>query len=186
MAKQGQSAQGVRPLARRRPWRGARRPRRRRPRGPPVVGGYSQQPKTTLVMRGFLFAFSHSRVWQAGEKSQVWPYLWGNGTFVVKPRRKLLRRLGDKTWCGEKEAGAYGTPAASTAPTKRGRAKRKVSPEALERMREGQRRRWAAVRGESPAPAETSKPNRKLSAAGRKAIVAALKKRWAAKRASDA
>jgi len=81
-----------------------------------------------------------------------------------------------------------GTPAASAAPTKRGRTKRKVSPEALERMREGQRRRWAAARGESAfAPAKSSKPKRKLSAAGRKAIVAALKKRWwAAKRAAAA
>ncbi len=76
-----------------------------------------------------------------------------------------------------------GTPAAP-APTNRGRTKRKVSPEALERMREGQRRRWAAVRGESPAPAEASMPRRKLSAAGRKAIAAAQKKRWAAKRAA--
>ena len=69
-----------------------------------------------------------------------------------------------------------GTPAAP-APTKRGRTKRKVSFEALERMREGQRRRWAAVRGESPAPAKAPKPKRKLGASGRKAIVAALKKR---------
>jgi len=78
-----------------------------------------------------------------------------------------------------------GTPAVA-APAKQGRTKRKVSPEALERMREGRRRRWAAVRGESPQPAKTAKPKRKLSAAGRKAIVAALKKRWAAKRAAAA
>ena len=79
-----------------------------------------------------------------------------------------------------------GTPAASAAPAKQGRIKRKVSPEALERMREGQRRRWASARGASPAPAKASKPKRRLSAAGRKAIVAALKKRWAAKKAAAA
>jgi hypothetical protein len=75
-----------------------------------------------------------------------------------------------------------GTPAA---PTKRGRTKRKLSPEALERIREGQRRRWATAKGKAAAaPEEAPKPKRKLSAAGRKAIVAALKKRWAAKRAA--
>src|SRR5579863_8248460 len=64
------------------------------------------------------------------------------------------------------------------------KARRKMSPEAIERIREGQKRRWAAARGASPAPAKATKPKRKLSAAGRKAIVAALKKRWAAKRAA--
>jgi len=67
--------------------------------------------------------------------------------------------------------------------TEEGRPKRKrrrLSPEAIERMREGQQRRWAKVRGESAtkAPGKTSKPKRKLSAAGRKAISAAMKKRW--------
>ena len=80
-----------------------------------------------------------------------------------------------------------GTPPASSATAKRGRTKRKLSPEALERIREGQKRRWAAARGESAtAPEQASKPKRKLSAAGRRAIVAALKKRWAAKRAAAA
>lgn len=65
------------------------------------------------------------------------------------------------------------------------RGKRKFSPEALERMRDAQRRRWAKVRrgtqtASAPAP---QTPKRKLSAAGRKAIVDALKKRWAAKKA---
>ncbi len=80
-----------------------------------------------------------------------------------------------------------GPPEASVAQTKRRRTRRKLSPEALERIREGQKRRWAAARGElSVATAKASKPKRKLSAAGRKAIVAALKKRWAAKRAAAA
>jgi len=68
--------------------------------------------------------------------------------------------------------------------------RRKVSAAARRRMAVGQRRRWAAVRGEAESPAsarpKTSKPKRKLSAAGRAAIVAALKKRWAAKRAEAA
>jgi len=70
--------------------------------------------------------------------------------------------------------------------TKRGTSKRRLSPEALERIREGQRRRWAAARGESAAvPAKAAKKSkRKLSPEGRKAIVAALKKRWAAKKAA--
>ena len=66
------------------------------------------------------------------------------------------------------------------------KARRKMSPEAIERIREGQRRRWASARGEASAPLKTAKPKRKLSAAGRKAIVAALKKRWAMKRAAAA
>lgn len=65
------------------------------------------------------------------------------------------------------------------------RKRRKLSPEAIERMREGQQRRWAKVRGESATktPGKTSTPRRKLSAAGRKAISTAMKKRWAAKKA---
>jgi hypothetical protein len=59
--------------------------------------------------------------------------------------------------------------------------RRKMSPETLRRMREGQQRRWAKARGESE---EVVKTKRKLSAAGRKAIVDALKKRWAAKKAA--
>ena len=80
-----------------------------------------------------------------------------------------------------------GSPATSVAPTKRGKAKRTLSAEAIERIREGQKRRWATVRGESKlAPTKASKPKRKLSEAGRKAIVAALKRRWAAKKAESA
>jgi hypothetical protein len=59
--------------------------------------------------------------------------------------------------------------------------RRKMSPETLRRMREGQQRRWAQATGESE---DVAKPKRKLSAAGRKAIVDALKKRWAAKKAA--
>ena len=71
--------------------------------------------------------------------------------------------------------------------------KRKLSPEAIERMRQGQQRRWAKARGESEPAAKTApvaqsapikKPKRKLSAAGRKAIAEAQKKRWAAKKAA--
>jgi hypothetical protein len=79
-----------------------------------------------------------------------------------------------------------GKPAEAAPAAKRGKSKRKLSPEALERMREGQKRRWAAARGESPAPAKTSKPKRRISAAGRKAIAEAQRKRWAAKKAAAA
>jgi len=80
-----------------------------------------------------------------------------------------------------------GTAGGRVASAKPGKAKRTMSPEAIERIREGQRRRWAAAKGESAAaPEKAAKPMRKLSAAGRKAIVAALKKRWAAKKAASA
>ncbi len=53
---------------------------------------------------------------------------------------------------------------------------------------EAQRKRWAAVKGESAAPKAVGKPKqkRRLSAAGKANIVAALKKRWAAKKAEAA
>ncbi|HEY2840667.1 MAG TPA: hypothetical protein VGJ26_16040 [Pirellulales bacterium] len=69
--------------------------------------------------------------------------------------------------------------------------KRTFSPDALRRMREAQKRRWARVRGESAAPASSSaaakapaKKKRRLSPEGRKAIQEALRKRWAEKRAA--
>jgi hypothetical protein len=78
-----------------------------------------------------------------------------------------------------------GGPTSPTQESTAGKTKRKVSPEALKRMREGQQRRWAKVKGELPqAEAIAAKPKRKLSAAGKAAIVAALKKRWAAKKAA--
>src|SRR3954451_17554976 len=73
------------------------------------------------------------------------------------------------------------TPVATASGRK---TKRKLSPAALQRMREGQQRRWAKVRGESAKPAakaaKTSK--RELSAVGKANIVSALKKRWTAKK----
>jgi hypothetical protein len=81
-----------------------------------------------------------------------------------------------------------GGPSAAAPEPKARKPRRRLSPEALQRMREGQQRRWAKVRGESTTPSEVapkaSKPKRKLSAAGKAAIVAALKKRWAAKKAA--
>jgi hypothetical protein len=81
-----------------------------------------------------------------------------------------------------------GLPTRAVEP-KPGKGRRKISPEALQRMREGQQRRWAKVRGKSAAAAaapKVAKPKRKLSAAGRRNIVEALKKRWAAKKAASA
>jgi hypothetical protein len=81
-----------------------------------------------------------------------------------------------------------GAPAITSAPAKgRKGGKRKLSAEAIQRMREGQKRRWAKVKGESAPAAKAapkSKPKRRMSAAGRKAIAAAQKKRWAAKKAA--
>jgi hypothetical protein len=78
-----------------------------------------------------------------------------------------------------------GGPTAPIQESTAGKTKRRLSPEALRRMREGQQRRWAKFKGELPqAEATAAKPKRKLSAAGKAAIVAALKKRWAAKKAA--
>lgn len=66
------------------------------------------------------------------------------------------------------------------------REKRKLSPEAIRRIREGQQRRWAKVRGEAtpsaPSASKPAKKKRRLSAEGRKAIQEALRRRWAQKR----
>ena len=64
---------------------------------------------------------------------------------------------------------------------------KKLSAAVRKRMQEGQRLRWARVRGKSEqrtskAP-EPSKPKRRISADGMKRIIAATKKRWALKRA---
>jgi hypothetical protein len=65
-----------------------------------------------------------------------------------------------------------------------GRKKRGMSTAGRKAIAEAQRKRWAAVEGESVGPKAAGKPKRKLSAAGRAAIVAALKKRWATKKAA--
>jgi len=65
--------------------------------------------------------------------------------------------------------------------------KRKLSSAAIQRIPEGQKRRWATARAQSPTKAEkATKPKRKISAAGRKAIAEAQRKRWAAKKATSA
>lgn len=82
------------------------------------------------------------------------------------------------------KAGAAAESPKTAEPTERPR--RKVSAAGRKAMAAAQRKRWAAIKGqsepESPAPA---KPKRKMSAAGRAAIAAAVKKRWAAKRAAE-
>jgi len=93
------------------------------------------------------------------------------------------------TQIAELRASLSGAPAPHDAEPTAHQPKRKFSAEALRRMREAQKRRWARVRGESAPPAATkpepAKPKRKLSKAGRARIVAALKKRWAAKKAAE-
>jgi cell division septum initiation protein DivIVA len=73
---------------------------------------------------------------------------------------------------------------AESAPGRGPRKRRRMSAEARRRIAEAQRKRWAAIRGESgTAPArQAQKPKRKLSPAGRKRIVEANRKRWAAAR----
>jgi hypothetical protein len=61
---------------------------------------------------------------------------------------------------------------------------RTMSAAGRKAIAEGQRKRWAASRDQSPSAApEQPKKKRRLSAEGRAAIIAATKKRWAAKRA---
>lgn len=68
--------------------------------------------------------------------------------------------------------------------------RRKISAAARKRMAEGQRKRWATLKGEAAAEPQAAsskaKVKRKISAAGKAAIVAATKKRWAAYRAAKA
>lgn len=77
-------------------------------------------------------------------------------------------------------SGSPATPA--SVPAKQPR--RKMSAATRKAMAEGQRKRWAALKGESAEPKAAKKPKRKLSAEGKANIVAALKKRWAAKKAA--
>src|SRR3954452_2317097 len=78
-----------------------------------------------------------------------------------------------------------GTPATGAAPPaepKRDKGRRKMSAATLQRMREGQQRRWAAVKSATPkadakaakpkAQEKPVKPKRKISAAGRANLVA--------------
>jgi len=82
------------------------------------------------------------------------------------------------------------TPAAKPVAGKRG-GRRKLSPEARERIAAAQRARWAARRGGTPAakPEAVAKPaagkrggRRKLSPEARERIAAAQRARWAAQR----
>ena len=80
---------------------------------------------------------------------------------------------------------------ADQAPAKR--KGRKLSPAAIKRLSEGQKLRWAKIRGESkaapgakaPKTAKTARPKPHFSAAARKALSEAMKNRWAAKRAES-
>ena len=65
--------------------------------------------------------------------------------------------------------------------------KRRMSAAGRRAIAEGQRKRWAAAKGQSKAAKpEAPKVKRKLSAAGRKAIAEATRKRWALVRAQKA
>jgi cell division septum initiation protein DivIVA len=80
--------------------------------------------------------------------------------------------------------GTSETVAATEAP---GQKRRRFSAAARRRMKEGQQRRWAKIRGGSQpsttVPALAPKPKRKLSAAAKAKLVANLKKARAAKAA---
>jgi hypothetical protein len=81
------------------------------------------------------------------------------------------------------KTGAFEEPAKTAEPTERPR--RKVSAAGRKAIAAAQRKRWAAIKGQSDNEEPVAaKPKRKMSAAGRAAIAAAVKKRWAAKRAA--
>jgi hypothetical protein len=89
------------------------------------------------------------------------------------------------TQIAELRAMLSGEPAEAAAITPTGRPRRKISAAARKKMAEGQRKRWAAAKGEAaPEVAAPAKPKRKMSAAGKAAIAAGTKKRWAAYRAA--
>ena len=80
--------------------------------------------------------------------------------------------------------GGSAEPTAATESTRRKR--RKMSAAGRARIAEAQRKRWAALKGETERATPEAAPKRELSAAGRKAIIAANKKRWARQRAKVA
>jgi hypothetical protein len=89
------------------------------------------------------------------------------------------------TQIAELRAMLSGAPAEAATITPTVRPRRKISAAARKKMAEGQRKRWAAAKGEAaPEAPAAPKPKRKISAAGRAAIAAATKKRWAAYRAA--
>lgn len=69
-----------------------------------------------------------------------------------------------------------GRPKSVAGMTEADGAKRTLSASARRRIADAQRKRWAAIKGNSQA----AKPTRRLSPAGRRAIIEATKKRWAA------
>ena len=72
----------------------------------------------------------------------------------------------------------------NTSEAQRGRGKRRLSAAARARIAAAQRKRWAALKGQSEQTTEARKPKRKMSAKGRRAIAEATRKRWAAFRAA--
>ncbi len=60
--------------------------------------------------------------------------------------------------------------------------KRKISAASRRRMALGQKRRWAAIKGQSESEGVVENPKRRISAAGMERIIEANKKRWAQKR----
>ena len=72
------------------------------------------------------------------------------------------------------------TALARTSEPKTG-GRRQLSPEAIARIRAGQERRWAKVKGtNAPLAVKAEVKKGGLTAAGRAKLAAAMKKRWAA------
>ena len=65
---------------------------------------------------------------------------------------------------------------------------RRISAASRRRMALAQKKRWAAIKGQSPAmsPARSEPPKRRISEEGMKRIIAATKRRRALKRAQEA
>jgi hypothetical protein len=73
-------------------------------------------------------------------------------------------------------------------PAEAPKRKRTVSAASRRRMALAQKRRWAAIKGQSQAmsPAGSEPSKRRISEEGMKRIIAATKRRWALKRAEEA
>ena len=82
---------------------------------------------------------------------------------------------------------ASARPALAPSPVPKAGGRRPLSPEAIARIRAGQKRRWAKVKGTAAPAAAAKVPVKKkggLTAAGRAKLAAAMKKRWAAAKKS--
>jgi hypothetical protein len=113
-----------------------------------------------------------------------------NGIITQLERQKAAidRALVALRQIDESDAPTPASTGTTVIPEVSGRKGKKRTAAQRRRMAEGQRKRYAALRGESealaPAAPEAPKPKRRISAEGMKRIIAATKKRWRLQKAA--